>query len=516
MRTGYDLVWLAAERTPHRPALIDDITERTLTYSQLVEEVETIAAGMSNRGIVSGAFVATALPNTFEHCLALLALQRIGAVPAPMNFRLPPAQIAAAVVEGRMLGAVVTPNASEDVRRALPEQGVLLTCGEGGNFSDCRRDRNVLAPRPTPNSKETGMVFYTSGTTGAPKAALIPHCASEPRVNWLSPVAGVVPERDLRTLGLAPLFHALGYIAFHSTLAFGGTFVAMSAFDAARASRLIENHHITFLFTVPTIFQALLSSPGYRAERFASVKKIIMGGSAVSPKLLDRLSREWSAKIGHGYGTTEVVCPLFQRDPVGRPRTFECTYGSRVRVVRIGCNDPEDVCPIGHAGELIVEAREDHVFTGYLSPIQTAEKLRSGWYFTGDVGIKNTDGSFDVVGRTDDVIRSGAENIYPEEVEAVLAKHPAVREVCAIGISDELWGERVVACIVSGDPGVPWQAYDSFCVSEGLASFKRPKAYVLMTSLPRNAMNKIERKTLRQAVAERGCVGPDGMILVAA
>jgi 2-furoate---CoA ligase len=521
MRTGYDLVWLAAERTPNQLALVDDVSSRALTYRELIDEIDVIAAGLVARGVRAGARVATALPNTIEHCLALLALQRIAAVPAPLNFRLPAAQLASAVAEAQMFGAIIRNDrdAAEAVRQALPADGLLLSVGGDADsavqFSACRGDPALLPPRPAPGPRDTAFIFYTAGTTGTPKAALIPHCASEPRVNWISPVAGMRPATDLRTLGLAPISHAMGYIVFHSTLAFSGTFYAMSAFDPVQALALIERHKITFLFTVPTIFQALVSAPKYRPSLLASVKRAISGGSAISDKLLERMAAEWQAEIGHGYGTTEVVCPLFQRNPVGQPRTFLPTYGSRVRVVRPGI-DPEAFAPVGEPGELIVEAREDHIFAGYLNPAHTAEKIHDGWYFTGDACITNVDGSFDVIGRLDDVIRSGAESIYPEEIETVLAKHPDIREVCTIGIPDEYWGERVVACVVCADPQRKWSDFDTYCTEMGLAGFKRPKGYVFMPALPRNAMNKIPRRLLRQMVIDRNAAGGDGVYLVAA
>ena len=174
-------------------------------------------------------------------------------------------------------------------------------------------------------------------------------------------------------------------------------------------------------------------------------------------------------------------------------------YYSRVRIVRHGGDADEMVKP-GEAGELIVDASAETFFSGYLNrPDATAEKLRNGWYFTGDVCVMHENGDMDLVGRVDDVIRSGGESVYPEEVEALLASHPSVREAAVLGVPDPLWGEMVVACVVLNGSGAGWQALDTHCRSSALARYKRPRAYLTMESLPRNAANKV----LRQARCEK-------------
>src|SRR5271155_5702810 len=224
MQTGYDLVWLAAERTPDRVALVDDRTERTLTYRELIREVDVIAAGLSERGVAAGCRVATALPNLFEHCLVLLALQRLAAVPALLNFRLPPDQLAGLIVEGEMFGAVVQsdPVLTEKMASALAADGLLLIVGGDANtFEQCRGNVAGLPPRPKPDPEDIAYIFYTSGTTGKPKGVLIAHRTTEHRIACLSPLAGLRYGEDLRSLGASPLFHSIGfYCVFMVTLAY--------------------------------------------------------------------------------------------------------------------------------------------------------------------------------------------------------------------------------------------------------------------------------------------------------
>jgi 2-furoate---CoA ligase len=198
------------------------------------------------------------------------------------------------------------------------------------------------------------------------------------------------------------------------------------------------------------------------------------------------------------YGTTETMIPFFNRSPKDNPTQFSVGYSHRARVIAFG-GVPSDLVAPGTSGELIIDATTDSIFAGYLGlPEVTAKKIRDGWYYTGDVCVRNADGTFALVGRVDDAIRSGAETVYPEEVEAVLAEHPGVREACVIGLPDDYWGEIVVACIVESRSGLAWESLDTHCRGSRLAAFKRPRAYIFVKAIPRNAANKIVRSLVRE------------------
>jgi acyl-CoA synthetase (AMP-forming)/AMP-acid ligase II len=508
MRTAYDLVLEAAERAPAHTALVDDESPRTWSYRELLAEVDAIAAGFAARGVAAGSLVATALPNSFDHCVAILALQRLAAVPCLLNFRLKPEEVAALVEQGGIAGALVLPDAAlaERIRKSLPNGGVLLCAGLATGpaepFSACRADPAVLPPVPHPDPEAPAFVFYTSGTTGLPKGVVLAHRTSEPRVVWLSTMLGLRAGPHLRALGCSPLAHVIGFHGvFLATLAFGGSFHAVSNFRPDAAIAQIERERLTYLFTLPTVLDAIVSEPGYTPRRLATLETVYWGGAPIEPALLAQLHREWNARLGHVYGTTETMVALTNANPVGEPDRLHKRFGARVRIADRG--DPGRDAPAGQVGELCIGADGDAVFSGYLNrPEATAEKLRDGWYFTGDAAACDEDGSVRILSRLDDLIRSGGEFIQPDEVERVLATHPAVRASAVVGASDPRWGQVAVACVVAnGDPPAPEQL-DRLCRESNLADFKRPRFYAFIEALPASAGGKLQRTVLRERIAE--------------
>nr|MCS5604041.1 AMP-binding protein [Alphaproteobacteria bacterium] len=497
MHTTYDLVWYAAERTPDHLAIVDDRTDRKLTYRQMMLEVDIIAAGLAERGIRSGSRFATVLPNLFEHCLVVLALARLGAVPAMINARLTPAEIAQLVADGDTDGVIILPNGdvAKSVSQVLPDGGPLLSVGEvlgAEDFEACRGNVSSLAPFVRPAPQELAYIFYTSGTTGLPKGVEISQRTTEGRITWVSPMGGLRIGTHSRILGLAPISHCIGFYGnFLAALAYNGTYYIMSQFDPARAVDMIAEHEITFLFTVPTFFAGMLQAPNYNPVKMASLELVLFGGATIPPPLLEQIDQEWPATFRHIFGTTETMCSLYNPTPVGQSTRLRAGLYSRVRVIQYGGN-PDDIVPVGEEGELIVDADADTIFDRYLNrPDATAEKKRNGWYFTGDVFRLLEGGDIELVGRVDDVIRSGGENIHPDDVEPILRDHDGVADISIVGIKDDYWGEMTVACVVAKNSTLTAADLDAHCKSSTLSSYKRPRGYVFMDELPRNAANKV-------------------------
>jgi acyl-CoA synthetase (AMP-forming)/AMP-acid ligase II len=513
MKSNFDLIWMASERTPNQLAIVDDRTPRTLTYRELIEHAEKMAAGFHTSGIRQGHRVAIALPNCFEQCLVIIALQRLGAVPALINAKLPAKQIADLICKGEMHGAVIpcALDLADAVSGILPGNAALFCAGDAQglarSLSDCTGDVARLPACPQLRPDDPTLILYTSGTTGTPKGIVITNRATNLRVTWVAPVIGLRCGDEIKTLGVAPLNHAIGcHGTFLATLALNGTYYVMSAFDGARAVEMIARHRITYLLAVPTVFQAMISAPNYKPEKLHSLKHIVSGGATISPRLLERISQEWPGEFINAYGSTEANFALYSRSPTpSRHRILQPGFPTRIRVVRFD-GGPEDICRIGEAGELLVDATVDGIFCGYLdNAAATNAKLRDGWYFTGDIGVPGENGEVELIGRTDDMIRSGGEAVYPEEVEAIIAGHPGVAEVCVTGIPNQFWGQAVVACVVRRDQTLTCHELDQLCRMSALAGFKRPKAYCFVNDLPKNHSNKIQRGVLVEHVlAETG------------
>jgi len=513
--TAYDIVWNQADRTPDAPALRDDRTDRAFTYRELMAELDAIAAGFAARGIGPGDRVGTCLPNLMDHGLALLALTRLGAVPALINPRLKPGDIGKLVESAEMKGAFVVPDpyVVAAVAEALPDGAPLFTPGQAvgaaEDFSACRADAADLPPRPDLDREDPAIIFYTSGTTGLPKAVVLAQRTTEPRVLWLATQGAVLHGPHTRALGFMPLAHAIGfYGVFLVTLAFGGMYQVMSAFDPAAAVDLIEQQQLTYTFAAPTLYTAMTKAPNYEPAKMRSLRLVLYGGSTITEELITHMDQTWeNAEIRHIYGTTETMCSGYNPNPIGDHESLRPGYFTRIRVVELG-GGPDDLVGPGEEGELLVNADTENVFTEYLGrPDATAEKMHDGWVRIGDVVTLDERGYFTLSGRVDDMIKSGGENIHPAEIEAILRTAPGVADCSVIGLSDDHWGQIVVGCVVGeADPA----ALDNHCRLSPLAGFMRPKGYFFCPEIPRNPGNgNILRRLLRDAAAQERENGGD-------
>lgn len=426
MQTVWDHVRLAAARTPDHAAIVDDRSERRLTYGQLIAEAETVAAGLADAGVAPGCRVATMLSNLWEHAIAILALHRLGTVPCLVNPRLKPDEAGAPIRDGGIAAAICMTDAYGAVRDSLPS-GAPLFCVGGAlpgapDFRACRGRADKLDPWQAPSPEALSLVLYTSGTSGLPKGVMLPHRVTDPRVLYVATQCGLRHGVHNRGIGLMPLFHAVGfYSAFLAILSMNGTYY--SSFDSAAAIDCIDRGAVTFLYGTPAHFHALLEAPNFAAKRVSSVETLVYAGAGMPGPLLEKVAAAFpEARITNIYGTTEVA--LYMPDPAGH--RYRPGFYSNVRVCRIGGGAGEP-CKAGEEGEILVDVGADATFSGYLDrPDATAERVIDGWYHTGDIGAPTPDGALELRGRVDDMIVSGGEN--PEEVEAVLMRRDGVQD----------------------------------------------------------------------------------------
>ncbi|MBM3488804.1 MAG: AMP-binding protein, partial [Alphaproteobacteria bacterium] len=351
------------------------------------------------------------------------------------------------------------------------------------------------------DARATSLMLYTSGTTGRPKG--VPRSHEAERTAAVSCIAQLRYRRHECTLGVMPLFHTMGIRALLMTMMLNGRFVCQPAFDAEGALRLVAAERITSLFLVPTMFHDIVSHPRRAQYDLGSARRLAYAGASMTGALTERCVEVFAPEVFvNYYGSSEIYGFAFCDRIVEKPGSAgRAVMNQELRIVRADPEArvrPDEVVGPGEAGEIIASMRSPEAFQGYWKrPDADAKAIRDGWYFTGDLGQWDEEGELTIVGRVDDMIISGGENIYPEEVEDVLARAPDVRQVAVAGLPDDRWGQKVVAFVEPGGSRADAEALDRWCLESGLARFKRPRAYVFVEQIPRSASGKLLRRFLR-------------------
>lgn len=503
-----------AERHPDLPALIDDLGQ-TLTYRELAEEVELLAGGWAAKGVKPGDTVAIVARNRVDWISHMFALNRLGAVPSGINWRL-------AAPELRTLFSVLQPAAvlmdapnEETVREAAPDVPAvrLRDADNQGAVTGRASDSFQGPPPPFPvdrlQPKSPCVLLHTSGTTSAvPKLVTISHSRLVSSATYLKLV---VPEavEGARHLRAMPLFHMAGLANITYPLFSGGTTYIQSSFNPGSFVHALVSEQIQFTNLVPSAIAMVVEEIRSRPDPvdLSSLIEIGYGASPISPDALRDAITTLGCRFRQNYGSTETGgFPVTTLDPEDQyPESPHLNTAGKVAMnwnVRIVDDEMRDV-PDGEPGELIVRGSDP--FDGYWNnPEATAEAMTDdGFWRLGDVAVRDREGYIKIIDRLKDMIVSGGENVYPAEVESVLSKYPGVREVSVIGIPDPRWGEAVHAVIVM-DPAIEADinsdaadAITTWCRTQ-IASFKCPRSISFMDELPRSATGKILKRELRK------------------
>jgi 2-furoate---CoA ligase len=277
----------------------------------------------------------------------------------------------------------------------------------------------------------------------------------------------------------------------------------MPAYDTGTALATIGEEKITSLFLVPTMFHDIVHSADLKDFSLDSVSNIAYAGMSMTTALVERCAAIFpKAQFSNFYGSSEIYTFAVRNDLAENPGSAgRAGIGQTLRVVRADADErvgPDEEVLVGETGEIIACMNALDAFSGYWKRPDADEKsIRDGWYFTGDLGRFDEDGEIYVLGRVDDMIISGGENIYAEEVEDVLAKSSDVLGVAVIGMPDDRWGEKVTAFIEPATPFASTESLDAFCLASDLARFKRPRSYAFVKAIPRSASGKLLRRHLR-------------------
>ncbi|MFD9445146.1 class I adenylate-forming enzyme family protein [Streptomyces sp. NPDC060006] len=431
-----------------------------------------------------GDVVALKLTNRVEFVLLLFAAWRLGATITPVN----PSMTDVEVV--RQLN-------DSGARLLVVEDGSETTAGLAtltvSELSEHQAREWDQAPRPDPSS--LALLIYTSGTTGVPKGVMLDHANIDAMVEMGRQALELGPSD--RCLLILPLFHVNGIVVSILTPLLAGASVVIAGrrFDPHRFFDLVEQERPTFFSAVPTIYSMLAALPDDVRPDTSSVRFAVCGAAPASAELLTRFEARYGFPLVEGYGLSEGTCGSTINPLAGPRRAGTVGLPFPGQEIRILDADGTEAAP-GTDGEVVL--RGPNIMRGYLGrPDDTARAVVDGWLHTGDVGHLDAEGYLTLVGRSKDMIIRGGENIYPKEIEDVLASDPSVLEAAVIGVPDEKWGEVVVAYVQprpgsTADPA----ALEALC-ARSLTGFKRPASYVVVDAIPKNAVGKIDKGSLR-------------------
>jgi len=495
-----ELLRRAAAARPTTPALV--FGEQRRTYAELEHRSDNLAAALAARGVAPGDRVTLLMHNCIEMVEAFFGCQKAGACAVPVNFRLVADEVAfiledcgaAALIAGEGLVGLAA-----DAAAAGAPSARLTVAEPAAGFELYEEALRGVGPPPRPPlaGQDLAFLMYTSGTTGRPKGAMLSHA------NLIAATLAWTAEVDARPedvwLSGQPLFHIGGLNGLLPFIRLGATSILTptTGFDPDRAVELLLRHEVDHCVFVPTQWGEICAVPAAARLAAGPLRTAIWGASAAPRETLEAIERTLpAAAIVSAYGQTEMsgtttmlkgADSLRKLGSVGKP-----IAGVRARIVD---EDGSDVVR-GEVGELVYQG--DQVMQGYwLRPDADAETMAGGWFHSGDLLREDDEGFLYVVDRKKDLIISGGENVYPAEVERVLADHPGVAEVAVIGVPHARWVETPLAVVVPA-PGAEPDADQLLAhCREHLAGYKKPTAIVFVRALPRNAAGKVLKRHLR-------------------
>ena len=503
---GHDALTLAdvlrgdARSYPTRTAVVcDDVR---YSYPELDERVSRLADALAREGVGAGERVLWLGQNCHRVLELLLACAKLGAIFCPANWRQSPPELAFVVEDCDPRVVVWQEEEIGDVIRAAREAAVCPArwiCHDDGEYETFLSAGDPADPTVQVNPADPVLMMYTAAFGGSPNGALLTHQGLIAQNLVMAQVQGV--DADYVYLNSGPLFHIATFMTTLATLQFGGNNVFMRRFDATDFCRVVEREGVTGSFVVGVMMQEVIEANKDRAFNLKSLRTF-----AGPPEWVEMTTPDdspWALRPA-GYGQTEVG-GMATLNAMGDPGQGSHGRPSPVLQVRI-VDDADREVPAGEVGEIV--ARGPTVMAGYWRrPELTAERQRGGWHHTNDLGRREPDGSLSFIGPKTRIIKSAAENIYPVEVEGCIQQHPAVQEVCVMGVPDPAWNQSVKAVVVLR-AGTEATAEDiiEHC-RERIASYKKPKSVEFTSSLPRTAAGLVDRDAVDAAFGGGGYPG---------
>ncbi len=477
-----------------------------LSYRDLATRVAALAGGLrACHGLAPGDRVALVMKNCPAYVEAFFACWHAGLAAVPVNAKLHAREFAYILEHSDAKLAIVTPDLAETIHEACREAPGLETVMsvESAEYTALLDAEPIAMEARAPD--DLGWLFYTSGTTGRPKGAMVSHrnmaamCAC-----YFMDMDRIDPEDCI--IHAAPMSHGSGIYGLpHVAMAAKQVIPESGGFEPGEIFSLLQAHRGATLFAAPTMVHRLTESPEAAHADTSGLKTIAYGGGPMYLEDLKKALKRFGNKLVQVYGQGESPMTITALSRARHTETDHPRYEARLAsagtaqsLVEVRVADGDDrTLPVGELGEVLV--RGDSVIPGYWKDEEaSARTLKGGWLHTGDVGFMDEDGFLTLKDRSKDMIISGGSNIYPREVEEVLLTHPDVAEAAVVGRPHSDWGEEVVAFVV-GRPGaeVTEAALDTLCL-ENIARFKRPRDYRFLESLPKNNYGKVLKTALRE------------------
>jgi acyl-CoA synthetase (AMP-forming)/AMP-acid ligase II len=489
---------------PNEIAVLSD--QGILTWAELNHRADWLANGFRRAGVNPGDYVAWLGRNRYEFPIFVVAARRARAVVVGLNWRLTPAELAAIITDCSPKLIMTESELAPSIAACAGEGKVtrlvyLENAGEHTSFAQLLASGHEPMPALVPDPLDPVFLYYTSGTTGKPKGVLHGLARTDAAVAAETPF-GWGP--DSTTLIVAPVFHLTGSVWTQSSLVIGAQQVVSASTSAALILSAIDRWQVTHAVLVPTMIRMVLTEMQNTSLRVDSLEIVTYGGAPMTQPLLREAMTHLRCRFAQGYGLTETNCPATFLNPEDHvlegPRT--CLLGSVGRgyagiEIRVAEPATGKILGAGEVGE--VQIRTPWRMLGYRNePAMTAAVLDDqGWFRSGDGGYLDEEGYLFLTDRINDMIITGGENVMPSEVENVLASHVAVAEAAVFGVNDPIWGERIVAAVVSRTgQQISKDQLIQFSRAR-LAHYKCPKEIVVVDELPRSATGKVLRRELR-------------------
>jgi acyl-CoA synthetase (AMP-forming)/AMP-acid ligase II len=496
-----------ALRYPNKQALV--MGDYACTWGELDRRVNQIANALLANGLKPGDRIALLLGNCPEFIELYFGIARAGMIAVPVNYRLTPdeaAQILKHAEPALFIGDDQHADTLSSLMDLLPAIKNWWLVGHQQLNDVLSYDAIVTAAddsiMESPASEsDTFAIFFTSGTTGLPKGAMVSHLNLE--ANGYNQIIADGSRQDDINLIATPLYHVGAIFMAITYMMLGCTQIILSQFSPKAWLEAMHNNSITVSLLVPTMINAILNEQDFDKYDLGKLRLIFYGGGPMPNSVLEKALQKMVCGFTQGYGLTETLEATFlvssdhvlggnDKQQMRLASAGQEAVGAEVRIV----NDSGHDLATGEIGEVLIRSRS--VIAGYWrQPDVTAETIKDGWFYTGDLGYLDKDRYLYVVDRKKDIVISGGVNIYTKEVESIIYSHPAVQEAAVIGLQDDEWGEIVAAAVVL-HPGedVAESVLIEYC-REKLSSYKKPKKIFFMDELPKNPSGKILKRDLR-------------------